>query len=133
MVFFRENCKPIHRVTRKLLEQSLRRMKSYGPSSYAWLEATDGSYIQVAGGPYLYLVEYHSAEGLHYRGHQDDAVVPFPDGTLLVFTGGRIALKQLEWFTAPQVLELLMAFSNSPCMPQKYHWSKLDSSFQHSD
>jgi hypothetical protein len=131
VLFKREGCKAIETPSKKQLENSLKCMKSSGPSSHAYFEGPSGNYIQIAGGPQLYAVEYCDGNGEHYRAFQNNSVVPFPDGTELVFTSGMLKMKQFEWFKASEVIEVLVTFSNCKIMPKSCNWSKLSESFEY--
>ena len=134
MRFQRENCSIIDSPSKKMIEQQLKNMKSAGSSSFACLEAVNGSYVQIVGGPQLFAVECKDKNGSHYRGYQEASSIPFPfpDGTQLVFSAGKLTLKQNEWFQAPQIAELLSGFVVKPEMPKLCGWSKLDQSCKYS-
>jgi hypothetical protein len=93
MKFQRENCKPIDTPgERKMaLEPSRTRM------SFATLSNEENQYIQVAGGPGLYMLERHEVDGTHYRAFQKVPVASHPDGTELMFSGGRVSMAQRDW------------------------------------
>lgn len=132
MIFQREGCSIINSPSKKMIEQQLKKMKSAGPSSFASLKAIDGSYLQIAGGPQLFAVEYRDKNGCHYRGYQETSSIPFPDGTELSFSAGTLTLNQNEWFQAPQVAELLSSFVAKPEKPELCGWSELDESYKYS-
>jgi hypothetical protein len=123
MRFEREGKSEIQGVMPKRLLQELSRLRSEGPSSFASLTAPDGSYVQAAGGPFLFFVEHRSSDPpAHYRAWQSSPVVSFANGTLLSFSAGRVALQQDEWFTKPQVIEVFSAFLSGSSFPAFVSW-----------
>lgn len=108
MQLSRPGCKPILSPT----EKQIRRALSLTKSSYMSLTAQDGSFVQVGGGPGLFLLEYRNAEGKHFRATQESAVVPFPDGTILGFTGSEIAMAAEEALVDVDALLKGAGFSN---------------------
>jgi hypothetical protein len=127
MIFTRENCKPIESPT----EAQIARALSLTKSSFAALARADGAYVQVAGGPGLFLVERRDSSGQHYRAAQATPVVPFPDGTILSFSAGNVALARNEWFLAKQATEILVAFLAGASFPVWLQWSTLSASYAH--
>lgn len=127
MIFRREKCKPV----RAPSEAQLSRHLSLTKSSYASLTADDGEYVQAAGGPGLFLLEYRNRSGAHFRAVQSSPVVPFPDGTLLSFSGGSIALAQGEWFQLRQVVAAFSSFASTAPFPDWLTWQKLTAGFLH--
>jgi hypothetical protein len=123
MRFEREGKTEIAGVTEKRLIQELSRLRSEGPSSFASLTAPDGSYVQAAGGPFLFFVEHRKADpSAHFRAWQNSPVVSFANGTLLSFSAGRVALQQDEWLTKPQVIEVFSAFLSGNSFPPFVSW-----------
>ena len=98
-------------------------------SSFAALTRADGAYVQVAGGPGLFLMEHRNASGQHYRAKQATPVVPFPDGTILSFSAGHVALARNEWFSAKQVTEVFAGFVANMPFPTWLEWSALSTSY----
>ena len=47
--------------------------------SFATLSTEENQYIQVAGGPGLFMLERHEADGTHYRAFQKAPVASHPD------------------------------------------------------
>ncbi len=125
MVFTRENCKPIESLTEAQIAHAL----SLTKSSYCALSSEAGAYVQAAGGPGLFLIEWRSASGQHHRGSQVTPVVPFPNGTTLSFSAGTVALASNEWFLAKQVKELFATFLAGQAFPSWVQWSPLSAGF----
>jgi len=121
MIFTRENCKPVFAPGARKLALDLSRTKQ----SFANLAAEDGSFIQVAGGPGLFLLERKEPSGSHSRAYQDHPVAIHPDGTLLQSSAGNFNLAQDEWFLLRQVVEIFEAFSNGQPMPPYVRWREL--------
>lgn len=126
MIFECERQQPIKDVSEKALVKALKSLRSYGPSSFASLTADDGSYVQVAGGAFTCMLEWKDApSGKHYRGYQDNPSTPFPDGTVLAFSGGEIALKNNEWFNIDQAISVFEAFLKKMEMPSYIKWRNI--------
>ncbi|NUU04031.1 hypothetical protein [Herbaspirillum robiniae] len=108
-------------------EQQLRRailsLRSYGTSSFASLTDDHGSYLQVAGGGITCLLERRDAfTGVHYRAYQEKKNTNYPDGTLLVFGAGEVALLSDEWFSNTIVADVFAAFLLTHALPENVHW-----------
>ena len=125
MIFTRENCKPIESPTEIQIVRSI----SLTKSSFAALTAADGAYVQAAGGPGLFFIEWRNMSGHHHRGAQTTPVVPFPDGTVISFSGGNIELARNEWFLAAQVNEVFGAFLTGKPFPSWLRWSALSAGY----
>ena len=95
-------------------------------SSFAVLTHSNMSYVQVAGGPTLFLLEYRDVNGQIYRAFQNNPVVPFPDGTTIESSAGRIVLQRAEWFLYGQILEVLSIFLDGELWPSYVNWRTLD-------
>jgi hypothetical protein len=109
----------------KEIEKLLKKLRSYGPISFASLTNADGSHVQVAGGGVVCMVEWFDAGSKkHFRAWQELPISVFPDGTHLVFSGGSIPPRQNEWFKIGQVLELFRAFSSGRIM-EAVHWREI--------
>jgi len=129
-MFEREGSVPIQNPTVAQIERELRRLRSNGPSAYATVTAHDGSYLQTAGSPAGLLLEKREDNtGRHYRAFQHTPVVPFADGTELVFSAGRIRLLAGEWFRIEQVVEVFSAFLDGRPEPADLHWRDISSLF----
>jgi len=98
-------------------------LRSYGPSSYASITDPQGSYLQVAGGRVTCMLElYQSNTGNRFRAFGDTTNTAFPDGTLLVFRAGQIAMQADEWFTADKIAEAFCCFLEGKELPKDIHW-----------
>ncbi|AYM76203.1 hypothetical protein D9M09_10660 [Janthinobacterium agaricidamnosum] len=105
-------------------------LRSYGPSSYASLTDDEGNYLQVAGGGITCMLERRDvATGRHYRAYHDVASKVYPDGTILAFGGGEIKLLADEWFTAPVVADVFVAFVNGHELPPSVKWRDVTATF----
>lgn len=125
MIFEREKCKAVANPTAKRVTAELAKTRS----SFASLTAADGGYVQVAGGPGLFVLERRSPNGEHYRAFQDEPVVPFPDGTTIESSAGRILMDRQDWFLLKQAAEVFGTFLSAQAWPQYVRWKKLDASF----
>src|SRR5476649_2227110 len=92
--FQRENCKPVVAPSERKLALELSRTRM----SFASITNDANRYLQVAGGPGLFLLERREADGTHYRASQEAPVVSHPNGTKMSFSGGTVVMAQLEWF-----------------------------------
>lgn len=117
MIFVRENCKPIAKPNSDRLRKEVALVKS----SFATLTHDDGAYVQIAGGPGLFLLEHRSALG-HHRAFQEKPVSPHPDGTTLECSAGSIPMNRADWFLRDQVVEILLAFSLGSAWPGYIRW-----------
>ena len=127
MIFQRDACKPIKSPSAARLDREL----SFIKSSFAHLTSSDGSYLQIAGGPGLFLLEYRDSAGQHHRAMQDVVKVPFPNGTILQFSAGNVPMDSNEWFVRDQVVQILSAFVTRAPWPSFIQWRVLDASFTH--
>lgn len=101
-------------------------LRSYGPSSFASLTDCEGNYVQVGGGGVTCLVErYLASSKERQRAYHDHPSPVRPDGTLLVFGAGQIALKADEWFVASEVAEVFLAFLNDGELPSYVNWRQI--------
>lgn len=130
MRFERENAKAIVHPKMSRLERELRKLRSEGPSSFAILTNDVGDFLQVAGGGGGCLLERRdAATGRHFRAWQEEPVVPFADGTELLFSGGRIALQSSEWFRMNQIVEIFYAFNAGEQLPTYVQWREISDMF----
>ena len=114
---------PVENVKEATVRSAILRLRSYGPSSFASLTNKNGDYLQIAGGGVTCMLERRdSLAGRHYRGYQDRRSKVFPDGTVLVFSGGEIPLAADEWFTSEQVLMVFIAFLKNTELPDFAKW-----------
>lgn len=126
MRFEREAARPILNPAIGDITKHLRQLRTSGPSTYASVTADTGTYLQVAGSPAGMLLEKHEGVGgKQFRASQLVPVVPFPDGTELAFTGGRIRMLAAEWFTLKQVVEVFGAFLKGDAEPSFVRWREL--------
>ena len=118
-----EGKQPHHDPTPKVVERELRKLRSYGKSSFASLTRKDGSYLQVAGGGVGCLLERRSIpEQRHFRAFVVEPRVPFEDGTELVFGGGRIKLMRDEWLDIGTVTKVFLHFLTDPAASDGVQW-----------
>lgn len=126
MVFQREGCKSLLNPSAKQLALELKRTKS----SFASLTAENCSFVQVAGGPGLFVIEYRDSSGQHFRGFQEKPVASHPDGTLLQTTAGSFSMAKTDWFLVAQVAEAFASFLHSAPWPGVLHWRALNEQFE---
>lgn len=123
MIFEREGAQPIVDPSEQVLERELRKLRSYGASTFASLTKDDGSYLQTAGGGVACMLERHDIEDRHYRAWQDPPVMPPEfDGSTLVFGGGSVVLARREWFRNEQIIEAFNAFRKGEPLPAFIRW-----------
>lgn len=123
MRFEVEGKAPVDAPRESAIRRGIKSLRSYGPSSFASLTDIDGNYIQVGGGGVTCLVErYFAASKERLRAFHDRPSPVRPDGTLLVFRGGQIALKSDEWFLAGQVEEIFLTFLSGADFPRYLSW-----------
>jgi hypothetical protein len=123
MTFERESVTPISDPSAKRVASEIRKLKSYGKSSFASLTREDGSYVQVAGGGVGCMVEKRDAAAQRqFRAFRRNPTVSFEDGTELVFGGGRIALRRDEWLNSNMVAEIFVAFLEDRPFPSEIDW-----------
>lgn len=106
--------------------KSLKKLKSYGPSSFACITDGDGNYVQVAGGRFTCFIERYDAKSKKlFRGYHSNSSTNFEDGTLLSFGGGRVELKKDEWFNIDEVIEVFSLFSQNQALPESIYWREI--------
>lgn len=125
MILERENAPPVVNPSGTRLSKELRKLRVSGPSSFASLTSERGEFLQVAGGRGGCLLEYKSLDGEVFHGYQDVPVVPFPDGTVLVFTAGSVELARNEWFSMKQVVEVFVGWLEGRPWPSWLHWRNI--------
>lgn len=114
---------PIENVTDAQVRSAILALRSYGPSSFASLSDAQGNFLQVGGGGITCMLERRDiAKGRHYRGYHDNPRKVCPDGTILAFGGGELKLLSDEWFTAPMVVDVFLAFLNGNELPVSVRW-----------
>jgi len=125
MIFQREACQPIQSPSIEVLGFELSCIKS----SFAYLERQEGAYLQVAGGPDLFLPEHRNSSGQHHRAKQVAPQVSVANGSILQFSGGNISMSANEWFVKERVLEVFSAFMEQRQWPSFLHWQLLRADF----
>lgn len=120
MKFEREGGAAIVEPSAKRIALEIRRLKSYGKSSFASLTRADGSYVQVAGGGVGCLVERRETGPLAGLHAEADRLLCRRDR--LVFGGGRIALLRDEWIRAEMVVGIFEAFRVGGPFPTEIGW-----------
>ncbi|NWA83740.1 hypothetical protein [Pseudomonas sp. D2002] len=122
-----ENSPVIADVSQAQLIKTLKKLKSYGPSSFACITDDEGSYLQVAGGRYTCFIERYDAKNKkRFRGFHSNSSTNFEDGTLLSFGGGRVELRKDEWFNIDDVIEVFSLFSQNQDLPESIHWREIN-------
>lgn len=125
-----EDKPPIENVSAAHVKKTVARLKSYGPCSFASLIDENENYLQVAGGRVTCMLEKRDAVNhRHYRAYQDEKSKVFEDGTLLVFGGGRIAMRADEWFTSAKIEEVFLAFLRGDELPENIKWREITEMF----
>ena len=115
--------KPIENPSDRRLARELSQLRSFGPSTYACLSRDDGSYVQVAGGNVNCALEWRdTTQHRHFRAFQEPPVVPYRDGTKLIFCGGHIELLRGEWFFIKDVILVFTAFLQGLPFPEHVQW-----------
>ncbi|MFL9858838.1 hypothetical protein PQR72_24420 [Paraburkholderia madseniana] len=123
MRFEVEGKAPVDAPRESAIRRGIKSLRSYGPSSYASVTDVEGNYVQVGGGGVTCLVErYLAASKERQRAFHDEPSPVRPDGTLLVFSAGKIALKADEWFMASEVEEIFLAFLTGAELPSYVQW-----------
>ncbi|MFL1553054.1 hypothetical protein ACI77I_28925 [Pseudomonas sp. D47] len=122
-----ENSPVIAGVSHVQLIKTLKKLKSYGPSSFACITDDDGNYVQVAGGRFTCFIERYDAKNKKlYRGYHSNSSTNFEDGTLLSFGGGCVELKKDEWFNIDEVIEVFSLFSQNQDLPENVYWREIN-------
>jgi hypothetical protein len=117
---------PIDNVSDAKVRAEILALRSFGPSSFASVTDEQGNYLQVAGGGMTCMLERRdAASGRHYRAYNDTPSKVFPDGTILMFGGGKIALQSDEWFAASTVVEVFLSFLNGRELPVSLRWREV--------
>lgn len=121
---------PLSNPTSDEVRRALLDLRNYGPSSFASLTDDQGSYLQVGGGGVGCVLERRDLPARrHHRAYQDAPNKAFPDGTLLVFGGGQIAMRANEWFTARLVADVFVAFLEGRAPPDSVRWRDITDTF----
>lgn len=74
------------------------------------------------------LERFDARLGRQYRGFHDSVNALRPDGTILSFGGGDVALNSNEWFNVKQVEEVFIAFLERKSLPANVHWRDITDS-----
>ncbi|MBO2930302.1 hypothetical protein [Metapseudomonas otitidis] len=121
-----ENSSVIFGVDQARLIKTLRKLKSYGPSSFACITDEDGNYVQVAGGRVTCFVERYDAKSKKlFRGYHSNSSTNFEDGTSLSFGAGSVRLKKDEWFNIDDVIEVFLLFHKGQKLPEDICWREI--------
>ncbi|WP_157969764.1 hypothetical protein [Pseudomonas huaxiensis] len=122
-----ENSPVVIGVNQAQLVRALKKLKSYGPSSFACIIDDDGSYVQVAGGRFTCFIERYDAKNKSlFRGYHSNSSTNFEDGSLLSFGAGRVQLKKDEWFNINDVIEVFSRFNQDQPMPENIYWREIE-------
>ncbi|MFM0009173.1 hypothetical protein [Paraburkholderia sediminicola] len=123
MRFEVEGKAPVDATRESAIRRGIKSLRSYGPSSFASVTDVEGNYVQVGGDGVTCLVErYLAASKERQRAYHDYPSPVRPDGALLVFGAGQIALKADEWFVASEVEEIFLAFLKGSELPSYVKW-----------
>lgn len=130
MILERQGATLINDPSPKQLELELKRLKISGRSSFASLTDDSGSYVQVAGGGVACMLEWRDYKSRsHMRAYLKTSIVPFEDGTELIFAGGRIPLRQDEWLNINLIIKAFVAFSCGEPFPAAIFWRDMSEIF----
>ena len=114
---------PIENPKATQIRKAVSALRSYGPSSYASITDSNGSYLQVGGGGVTCLLELYQAETKkRFRAFGEKKNLAFPDGTLLVFRAGQVPMMSDEWFVADKVAEAFCCFAEGKELHKGIHW-----------
>lgn len=123
MLFERENARSFENPSEKRLRLELSRLRPYGPTTFAYLTAPDGSYVQVAGGTVLCAMEWRTMIcHRHYRAFRDVPRFPVPEGTELNFGGGTYRLHHNAVFFIEEVADTFASFLTGQPFPSFVRW-----------
>jgi hypothetical protein len=105
------------------VEKTLRKLRSYGPQSYASLTRQDGPYLQVAGGGVTCVLEMRDPQASkHWRAHLGQAKVPFEGEQTLMFGGGNLTIWPDEVLFIDDVVAVFRAFFDGEALPKEIKW-----------
>lgn len=123
MILEQEGKKTVDNPTVNQIKKAISSLRSYGPSSFASITNSEGKYLQVAGGGITCMLELYDPEtNQRFRAFSDKKNPAFPDGTLLVFGAGKLAMQSDEWFFADKVAEAFCNFSKEEPLPIDIKW-----------
>ena len=118
--------KPISPVS----EAQLRRALGNKPEACILTE-DDGSYVQIGRSGFCCCVEWCDQNSRkHKRAYQEKPVVPWPGVTSIVFLNGELMLRQEEYFSPEQALEVLLGFLKRRVFPDYVQWRDLTSELE---
>lgn len=104
----------------------LRLLNGSGASSFAMLMDETGNCIRVLGGGVKCMMErYDANSGRWFRAWQREPVLPFDDGELFHYSGGRIPLLAGEWFLVAQVIDVFRAYLRGVPFPDYVLWREV--------
>jgi hypothetical protein len=122
-----ENSSVIFGVDQSKLIKTLKKLKSYWPSSFACITDEDGNYVQVAGGRVTCFIERYDAKSKKlFRGYHSNSSTNFEDGTTLSFGAGSVQLKKDEWFNIDDVIEVFLLFNKGQSLPEGIYWREIN-------
>lgn len=123
MILEAENQEPLKIVSFAKVEQTLRKLKSYGPSSFASLTSLDGSYVQVAGGRVTCILEYKSSNSNSLsRAYLTEKRAPFEGIQTLMCGAGHIKMMPDEILFIDDVIPVFEAFYLGTAFPEVVLW-----------
>ena len=110
------------------IERSLRELKSYSKHTFASLQHSDGSYMQVAGGQVTCILERRDVGSSRMlRGYLAKARAPFVGTQMLSFGGGTVLAEPDEFlFMEDDVIPAFQAFFDRQPLPADVKWRMLD-------
>lgn len=127
MILEAEKMTPVVDITEPKLQKIIKSLRSFGPCSFATLTDEYGNYLQVGGGGVTCLIEKRDVlQQRHFRGYQSDKRRGCPDGTILTFGGGSVALLADEWFSSAQAVEIFVCFLNRESLPGYVLWREVN-------
>ncbi|MEL6101357.1 MAG: hypothetical protein AAFR71_16380 [Pseudomonadota bacterium] len=108
------------------VETTLRKLKSYGPSSFASLTSVDGSYVQVAGGRVTCILEYRATNSNALsRAYLAEKRSPFEGIQTLVCGAGHIKMMPDEILFIDDVIPVFEAFYMGASFPEVVLWREV--------
>ncbi|WP_082267132.1 MULTISPECIES: hypothetical protein [Komagataeibacter] len=130
MILKVENKKPIEVSEFSTIEKALRSLKSYGPRSYAILENSDGSYIQVAGGRVTCVLELREKkDNKHLRAYLPVPHVCYTGEQTLMFGAGKVKMQPDEILFIDDVVSAFRAFFENLPFPSTIKWRDMSNIF----
>ncbi|PPU13527.1 hypothetical protein XacyCFBP2565_14455 [Xanthomonas arboricola pv. corylina] len=126
MIFEIEGGDKISEPDEAKVKLAIRKLRSYGPQSFASLDNEDGEYVQVAGGGVTCMLErMDGVLNKQYRGYTSIKSKVFPDGTILAFGGGELIMRSDEWFSSEEVAEVFCCFLRKSPFPDYVMWREI--------